>query len=428
MAAQNTLPARTLPTELPSTARLFVFPVAEPARMVALKGEATIGRADTNTIALRDARASSAHLRLRKRRDTREWELEDLGSTNGSFVNGAPVTTHPLATGDVIRVGDSLAVFERGQRPSGAMAHRSVASLELDSALDRVAGSDAPVLVLGPTGAGKGHLAQQIADRTPRTGRVVHVNCAALPANLVEAELFGHVKGAFTGATAAKPGLIEEADKGTLFLDEIGTLPNELQAKLLVAVEEGKVRRVGSTTDRTVDVRYVAATNLNVRQAIDAGTFREDLYYRLAAHTVVVPGLAQRRPDILPLFLHAADLDDHTRVSPEFNEALLLWRWPGNVRELINVARTLRRTADAHDYDALPAEMTTFLRERALAMSQSGPAQAAAVPRLGSAPTREELIALLDAHDGNVSAIARALDKHRNQVVRWLDAYGLRNG
>ena len=251
----------------------------------------------------------------------------------------------------------------------------------------------------------------------------MHVNCAALPRELIEAELFGHEKGAFTGASAAKSGLIEEADRGTVFLDEIGTLEPALQAKLLVAVEEGRVRRVGSTSDRPIDVRFLAATNVDVHQAISDGTFREDLYYRLAAHTVALPPLTGRKPDILPIFLKAAGLDDHRALSAELIETLLVWSWPGNVRELINVARTLEPSSDeVHDYSSVPSAMIAFLRSRA----ESGAATSGSVTRSRLIPSKNELVEALDACDGNVSELARSFGKHRNQVVRWLDAYGLR--
>jgi transcriptional regulator with PAS, ATPase and Fis domain len=359
--------------------------------------------------------------------------VQDLESTNGTTVNGEFVTQAILEHGSVIRIGDSMLVLEKGPRPSADIRMESIESLSIERQFERVCSSDVPTLILGATGAGKGHLAKRIANATTRSGRYVHVNCAALPSELVEAELFGYEKGAFTGAISAKAGLIEEADKGTLFLDEIGTLEPALQAKMLVAVEEGEIRRVGSTRNKKVDVRYLAATNVNVREAIDEGTFREDLYYRLAAHTVTLPSLASRRPDILPIYIAAAGLKDHHGLSGEYLEALLIWSWPGNVRELINYARVLNTDAhDLRDFDSLPPAMTAFLRTRRREDAQNrasfgSTAENPAIPRSKLIPPREHMEAVLRECDGNVSEVARRLGKHRNQVVRWLDAYGLRN-
>ena len=429
---QKTMPSAPIPQELPSNARLFVYARGAEPSVRALDKELVIGRAPDCGMHLEDQRASGNHARIRRRRDTREFEVEDLGSTNGTSVNGRFVQQHPLAHGDVIRIGDSLLIFESAPRSAGDRSMDSIESITIERQFARITDSDAPTLILGATGAGKGHLAKRIADASPRRGKYIHVNCAALPRELVEAELFGHEKGAFTGAAGAKPGLIEEADGGTLFLDEIGTLEPALQAKMLVAVEEGEIRRVGATSARKVDVRYLAATNVDVRSAIDEGTFREDLYYRLAAHTVTLPPLSERRPDIIPIFQGIAGLESHNELSGEYLEALLVWSWPGNVRELINCARVLDRDDPAtRDFDGLPPQMTEFLRTRTRSDSRaSGTAQSGStklVPQRKQMPSRDELESMLEECGGNVSALARRMDKHRNQVVRWLDAYGLRD-
>lgn len=429
---QKTMPAAPIPRELPSSARLFVYARGAKPCVRALDNELVIGRAPNCGLQLNDQRASGNHARIRRRLGTHEFVVEDLGSTNGTTANGQIVTQYPLAHGDVLRVGDSLLIFEFGPRPAGDDSLDSIESMSIERQYARVIDSDAPTLILGATGVGKGHLAKRIADASARGGKYVHVNCAALPRELVEAELFGHEKGAFTGAAGAKAGLIEEANGGTLFLDEIGTLEPALQAKMLVALEEGEVRRVGATSARKVDVRYLAATNVDVQVAIDEGELREDLYYRLAAHTVTLPGLADRRPDIIPIFLAIAELDSHEELSGEYLEALLVWSWPGNVRELINCARVLdREDPTRRDFDGLPPKMTEFLRARSRANASASGAQRSdstlPVPRRKHMPSREELEAMLEACEGNVSALARKMDKHRNQVVRWLDVYGLRD-
>lgn len=432
MSHQKTMPAAPIPQDLPSTARLFVYPRKGGAYVRPLSTEIVIGRASDCGIHIDDQRASGHHAKFRRRRDSREYEVQDLGSTNGTTVDGHFVTHAVLTHGSVIRVGDTMLILEKGPRPSTDVRLDSIEALSIERQFERVCASNVPALILGATGAGKGHLAKRIADASTRPGRYVHVNCAALPRELVEAELFGYEKGAFTGAVAAKAGLIEEADQGTLFLDEIGTLEPALQAKMLVAVEEGEIRRVGSTRSKRVDVRYLAATNVNVQEAIEDGSFREDLYYRLAAHTVTLPALAQRRPDILPIFLKVAGLRDHHELSGEYLESLLTWSWPGNVRELINYARVLETdTPGARDFDSLPPAMTEFLRTRRREdaenrVSVGTRADEFSASRSKLIPPREELESLLNECDGNVSQVARRLGKHRNQVVRWLDAYGLR--
>lgn len=432
MDATTTMPARPIAAEIPSTARLFIFPAHDAARWFALQADTTIHRAQpgvgavANTIVLNDGRVSSTHANLQREPLTRAWTLTDAGSTNGTFVNGERTDSVVLNDGDVIRIGDAVMVFELGVRPhDDAMV--STAELKLRRDIARVAASESSVLMTGPTGAGKGFVARAIAQARADETPMVHINCAALPPTLIEAELFGHARGAFTGAGGAKAGLIETADGGTLFLDEIGTLPPELQAKLLVAIEEGRVRRVGETRDRAVAVRYLAATNVDVKGAIAAGTFREDLYYRLAAHAIEIPPLSARKADVLRLFCAHSGRDDHRGLTPETSESLLCWHWPGNVRELLNLAAA---TQDLHpedtaiDFLLLPDEMTAFLNARA---SGAVPANEAPTPAPQSnAPPRDALVEGLAAHDNNVSALARSLGKHRNQVVRWLDAYGLR--
>ena len=423
MDSSKTMPARPLAADAPSAARLFVYEPTGNREVVTLSAATLeIGRARARDLTLADSRASGRHVRIRRRRDSAQWQVDDLGSTNGTFVDGQPCTSTVVGHGAVVRCGDSLLVFEIGPRLAGDWDEQdTIESALLERVVDRVARTDAPVLFLGPTGAGKGYVAQRAAERASRTGPYVHVNCAALPSELVESELFGHERGAFTGANASKAGLIEEADGGTLFLDEIGTLAPPLQAKLLTAVEEGQIRRVGATRGRKVDVRYMSATNVDIDAAIEAGEFREDLYFRLAAHTVKVPALRKRRPDIVPIFARALGLADHEPISAEVLEALLVWSWPGNVRELLNVAHTLTGDPDAlDDYFALPASMTEFLRERA--RGQTTEQQ----PRSKKIPPKHELVAALDEADGNVTEVARRMGKHRNQIVRWLDAYGLR--
>jgi two-component system, NtrC family, response regulator AtoC len=210
---------------------------------------------------------------------------------------------------------------------------------ELFATLRSLEGTSVPVIVEGESGTGKELVARAIHARSPRAqGPMVAVNCGAIPESLVESELFGHAKGAFTGAHADRAGLIESADGGTLFLDELGELPLEAQAKLLRFLESGELRRVGEAATRSVDVRVVAATNRDLRRAIADGDFREDLYYRLAVFRLRLPPLRERAQDIPRLVgaLLAALGRPDAAIAPDAVQALAKRRWPGNVRELRN--------------------------------------------------------------------------------------------
>ncbi|MGE5126138.1 MAG: sigma-54 interaction domain-containing protein, partial [Betaproteobacteria bacterium] len=211
-------------------------------------------------------------------------------------------------------------------------------------AVATVAGTDATVLITGETGTGKELVARAIHEGSPRRGRtLVKVNCAALPASLIESELFGHEKGAFTGALARKPGRFELADRGSIFLDEVGDLPLELQAKLLRVLQEGEFERVGGIQTLKVSVRVVAATNQDLQTAVESGRFRADLYYRLNVFPIAVPPLRERREDIPVLVRHLV-IRNAARLGKSIDEireremdALVAYDWPGNVRELENV-------------------------------------------------------------------------------------------
>jgi DNA-binding NtrC family response regulator len=225
----------------------------------------------------------------------------------------------------------------------GALIGRSPGMRAVFDMIERVADSDSAVLVTGETGTGKELVAREIHRRSRRSGKLlVPVHIAGIPSELLESELFGHERGAFTGATVASPGLLEMADAGTLFLDEIGEAPLHLQPKLLRVLQDGVLRRIGSTRERHVDLRLVSATNRDLQQMVEAGTFRADLYYRLRVIEIRVPPLRERAEDIALLAAHfveevAARLGRHTpAASRESLEALEACPWPGNVRELRN--------------------------------------------------------------------------------------------
>ncbi|HEX7665290.1 MAG TPA: sigma-54 dependent transcriptional regulator [Polyangiaceae bacterium] len=252
--------------------------------------------------------------------------------------------------------------------PLETLVGRSGAIAELSDLVLRVADAAAPVLITGETGSGKGRVARAIhAEGSRASGPFVTVNCAALPENLLESELFGHVKGAFTGATQARVGLIEEAEHGTIFLDEIGEMPLTLQTKLLHVLESGRVRALGANKEREIDTRFVAATHRDLRKEVAAGKFREDLLYRLEVVTLDVPPLRQRKTDIPILIEHflkvsrARNPNTHVQgFGEDALDRLMKHDWPGNVRELEHVIErvvVLSRNAKVTAAE-LPASVT----------------------------------------------------------------------
>lgn len=325
-------------------------------------GEVLAGRAAEADLRIADQSASRHHARFAIERGA--VRVRDLGSRNRTWVNGEAVpegSERALRSGDVITIGSLTLVLHGAASPAAISATPTSAPvvIELGSSttlladpamvrlyelLRRLARSVLPVLIIGETGTGKENAASAVHHFSPRrSGPLVSINCAAIPENLFESELFGHVRGAFSGATADKPGRLESASGGTVFLDEVGELPLPAQAKLLRALESGMVTPVGSVRERKLDCRLVAATNRELEAETRLGRFREDLFFRLAAATVTLPPLRER-PAEIPL-LAQRFLDDACRKlrrSPlgisESTRALLLGHpFPGNVRELRNL-------------------------------------------------------------------------------------------
>ncbi len=244
----------------------------------------------------------------------------------------------------------------------------SPAMQEVQVLVDKVSRTDGTVLITGESGTGKSHVARVIHKRGSRRERpLVTVNCGAIPEHLLESELFGHLKGAFTGADRAKKGLFREADGGTLFLDEIGELPLSLQVKLLHAIEDKEIRPVGAEAARRVDVRIIAATNRKMEEMVRSGQFREDLYYRLNVLNIALPPLRRRRDDV-PVFIrhflasevNRLGLEEEYQLAPEAEEQLLVHDWPGNLRELQNVIARALVLAEEREIrlSDLPAQVT----------------------------------------------------------------------
>jgi DNA-binding NtrC family response regulator len=370
-----------------------------------------VGREAPGGLTVADTRMSKEHLLIVCARGT--IECADSGSTNGTFVNGLQIKRSVLRHGDVIRAGNTLFAIST-EDPMRDLGDRAAAA----------ANSLLPVLLLGETGTGKEVCARSIHERSGRRGPFVPLNCATLPRDLVSAELFGHVRGAFSGAQGARLGLFRAAEGGTLFLDEIGDLPLDLQPSLLRALEERKVRPIGAEQEIPVDVRVIAATHVDLEAQVARERFRADLFARLAHVVLRIPPLRERRAEILKL---AREFSPKLRFSTNAAEALLLSPFPFNVRELraLVEASALYAKADGavrlRDIeDRIPAA-ASVVRKRSGTLPSKEP-DAAPHPL---AERREKLLSLFQTHGGNVSKVASELGKPRAQVYRWLRALGL---
>ncbi|MEZ4221267.1 MAG: sigma 54-interacting transcriptional regulator [Polyangiaceae bacterium] len=314
----------------------------EPFSAVAVGDGTRVGREDGAELVVADPGVSRLHASLERRDDG--VFVQDLGSHNGTFVDGTPVPKAGTRArvGAVIRMAKTLLVVVRDVSPytnrRDATAGGLLGGAQLDGARDAIlifGATSRPALILGETGTGKELVARSLHEHSGRRGQLVALNCAAVPSQLIDAELFGHTRGAFSDAVAARDGLFKTADAGTLFLDELGELPLAAQAKLLRVLETGEVRAVGSDAVTHVDVRLVAATNRNLDAQVAAGLFREDLLHRIAGVRIALPRLADRVEDLPCLVAHF--LGGRALASAVALEHLMLQDWPGNVRELRNV-------------------------------------------------------------------------------------------
>jgi transcriptional regulator with GAF, ATPase, and Fis domain len=364
--------------------------------------------------------------------------IEDLSSRHGTWVNGSRARVETLETGSIVRIGETVLLFEEHTLEatqthlgeSSLLRGPSVAMHRVRGLIQAAAHHAVPVLVLGESGVGKELVATEVHRRSDRAGAFVPVNCGALPAELAEAELFGHAEGAFTGAKKARKGLFASAEGGTIFLDEIGELPPALQPKLLRVLADGEIRRVGSDRVEHVDVRVVAATNRPLRQQVDDGTFRGDLYSRLACWIIDVPPLRERREDILSIGRRFPNVN--ARWSADAAEALVLHPWEFNVRELRQVLSAASIRGEGEEQIGL-SQLGPDVGAQIRARRTQAPGQVDDVPlglRVPSSepPTREALIEVLKHHGGNVSRVAEFFGKERAQVYRWLRREGLEAG
>jgi transcriptional regulator with GAF, ATPase, and Fis domain len=425
------------------------------------RGEArtwNVDAAGVATLEVPDPRMSGKHARLVK--EDGGWLLEDLGSTNGSFVGGARVESAAIDHTTVVTLGATCIVVNPSEQvPDGSQRFIDAPSLKSRPRgigtlvplveqqmprLVRVAMAKLPILLLGESGVGKEVLARTVHDVSARTGPFVAINCGALAPTLVESQLFGHVKGAFSGALKDEPGLVRASSGGTLFLDEIGELPAAAQATLLRVLQEKEVLPLGATKPIAVDLRVVAAT---LKPIDESPTFRPDLYARVAAYVHRLSPLRERLPDLGLLIADllprlAPERAAKLRMSPDLVTALVSHSWPRNVRELEHLLSVaiVTSTEDLlrveHVGDALRVARASAPVSASAPASGSGSGGAAPA----SAPTsaspsrpltedderlRTELSAELTRTHGNVSEVARTMGKTRMQIHRWMKRFGI---
>jgi DNA-binding NtrC family response regulator len=448
----DTAPAGTAPSASGLDGSLHAFRVIvayspDPAVLGlprVIGGEALVIGREAAGLSIPDPTASREHLALDT--DGVRVRLRDLKSRNGVFVMGRRVETAELGHGDVFRVGDHCFVLQAltatdveqllvpTDRKS-VLLGESVAMRALRAAVERAAPGSAPVLVLGESGSGKELVAAELHRQSGRRGAFVPVNCAAIPDELAESELFGHARGAFSGALSASDGLFGAADGGTLLLDEIGETSAATQARLLRALADGEVRRVGEQQAKKRDVRVLAATNVDLELAVQAGRFRGDLLARLRGHVIHVPPLRARREDVIPLAVayatrpapdqlpNAASIA--SSLTPDAAEALLVHSYPWNVRELVQAMRAVPSGIERIKLGHLPKSMHGSLGGRVSAAPSPAPTLAILEVRPDATPTEAELRTVLAHFAGNVSRVADFFGKERKQVYRWAERHGI---
>ncbi len=425
---------------------LIVLEGPNPGTRITLgPGTTRVGKDPTSDLPLPDITVSRLHFVIERANDG--FLLRDQGSTNGTFIDDMKVREVFLRPGTRIKAGRVVLLFQplevaevappSAREEFEGLVGRSFAMRSVFGVLERVAPTDATLLLFGETGTGKGATARAIHSHSARSeGPFVVVDCGAISPTLIESELFGREKGAYTGATEMRRGSCEEANGGTLFLDEVDDLPLELQPKLLRVLEEREVKRLGSVHPIRLDVRVIAATKVDLRQAVQDGRFRQDLYFRLSVIQVELPSLREHRDDIPLLceaFLGEAEGQDvWARLSSALRDQLESYHWPGNVRELRNVLDRIR-------YMGVTGEL-------GFAPSEPVPPSPAASPAPGGLPVdferpfrelKNELIGafekeyiehLLERAGGNIAAAARAAGLNRKYFYDLLKKHGLHRG
>jgi two-component system, NtrC family, response regulator GlrR len=427
-AIDRTRPARD---GAPSWRRFRLIGQSGPASEVRFEAQGdrcAIGSHESNDVVIADPLVSRFHCEIRAIESG--LSIRDLGSRNGTIVDGVQVVEALVRDGSAIRIGgSSLLVSPSGETMPvrlsdavrfGDLVGESAAMRAVFARLERAAAAEATVLLEGETGTGKEHAAEAIHENGARAAQpFVVIDCSAIPASLIEAELFGHEKGAFTGAIERRIGAFEEASGGTIFLDEIGELPLAMQPKLLRVLEQRTLRRVGASARIPIDVRVIAATNRSLKTEVNEGRFRPDLYYRLAVVTIVLPPLREHPEDMRMLADHllaslgAGERERAKILAPEEIARLKRRAWPGNVRELRNVLEHRLVMDEALEGAPPEPELPRFSID----------------PTLGYAEARRRALAeferawapaLVDHHGGNVSEAARAAGMDRAYLHRLL--------
>jgi DNA-binding NtrC family response regulator len=424
--------------EGPDAGRYLTIPPSQPSRVL-------VGQSRSCELFLSDREVSRRHLGLDIADDL--LRLTDLGSRNGTRVNGVTAVEVLLRGGERVELGATVILVQRSEKAApetlteatgfGRVVGASPAMRKLYPLCERLAATHVPVIIEGETGTGKEVLAESLHEMGPRaSGAFAVFDCTAVPPNLVEAALFGHERGAFTGATDARKGVFEEAHGGTLLIDEIGDLEIDLQAKLLRALERGEVRRIGGKQWVRVDVRVLAATRRNLDQEVGAGRFRDDLFYRLAVARIELPPLRRRAGDIAVLarFFWERMAKPGEPIPEEFIARLESYPWPGNVRELHNAVARRVALGDLAELQATRATAPSAAAYGAAAASGAAADGSDVIARvltedLPLPRAREKVVEefehryvahVLDKHGGNIAKAAAASGVARRyfQLIR----------
>jgi len=392
----------------------------------------TADGAELLVLTLADARMSSQHARLSRLGSA--WVAEDLRSKNGTTIAGHPIVRRPLADGDAILVGHTVLVFrdhggEDGDldgAPRAAAPGLATMSAELAARFAELASAAraaVPIGITGETGTGKELAARAVHALSGRAGRFVAINCGALPGSLLEGELFGHKKGAYTGAADDRAGLVRSADGGTLFLDEVAELPASSQSALLRVLQEGEVVPVGGDRPVKVDLRVVTATHKDLDAEVAAQRFRADLRARLLGVELALPALRERPEDLgllVATLLEWIAPGRHVTFSADAVSALYAYAWPLNIRELERaLAAALAAPRDRIELMHLPAALRSRPAEEPRVASDEVPLS------VDDRAIRDGLVAAIARHGGNLAAVARELGKDRTQIRRWMKRFGL---
>jgi transcriptional regulator with GAF, ATPase, and Fis domain len=403
----------------------------------------SIGKAPDNDLVLSDDTVSRHHCELLRAPDG--VHVRDLESTNGTRVDGTRIREATLHAGQVLKVGEveisirptqqKLELLPSEKTSFGGAIAQSLSMRTIFGVLERIAPTDATVLLEGETGTGKDVLARAIWTESTRAAKpFIVVDCGAVSYSLIESELFGHERGAFTGAVAARQGAFELADNGTVFLDEIGELPLDVQPKLLRVLETKELRRVGGNKTLRTNVRVIAATKRDLTREVQAGKFREDLYFRLAVVPLTVPPLRARREDIPYLVNHmlkvSAGPGNEITVSAETMQGLMAHDWPGNVRELRNILERAvymsQATGSRELGVALPGTGGGGGASEGAFHFEAGKSYRETRARYDADFERKYIKWLLGRHAGNVSAAAREAKMDRKHLHDMAKKHGLR--